>query len=259
MLVQIVDRLRTARACWARSSGAISRARWRAVRRTRHRRARVPRRERERTTAAIADIIREIGRQGGALAAMAGELATSARELQAASQSISNTTHQLSEGTERQRQLSGTGARIPSGLRLATTLHARAQEAERQITKIALQAHKRGRRWRREHPAHEPDGPHDHASEVAAVLDRESKEIASWSTASRASRAKPICWRQRRNRGRARRTAWLGFRVVAGEVRNWPSRAADQRRKSEPRCARRRTRSIASWTPCRRGVRRRRA
>src|SRR6266487_4149341 len=60
-----------------------------------------------RTTAAIADIIREIGRQGGALAAMAGGLATAARELQTSSQSISSTTHQLSEGTERQRQLIG--------------------------------------------------------------------------------------------------------------------------------------------------------
>src|SRR5205814_5825124 len=90
-------------------------------------------------------IIREIGRQGGALAAMAGGLATAARELQTSSQSISSTTHQLSEGTERQRQLIGYGrqdSEAASGL--ATTLHARAQEAERQITDIALQAHTRG-------------------------------------------------------------------------------------------------------------------
>jgi len=63
-----------------------------------------------RTTAAIADIIREIGRQGGALAAMAGRARHGgARAADGRSQSISNTTHQLSEGTERQRQLIGYG------------------------------------------------------------------------------------------------------------------------------------------------------
>src|SRR5439155_10562639 len=98
-----------------------------------------------RTTAAIAEILREIGHQGNALAAMARSLATAARELQTASQSISTTTVHLSEGTERQRQLIGYGrqdSEAASGL--ATSLHARAQEAERQITEIALQAHKRG-------------------------------------------------------------------------------------------------------------------
>jgi len=83
-----------------------------------------------RTTAAITDIIREIGKQGHALAVMARELAGSARDLQTASQEISTTTDQLSEGTERQRQLIVSGredSEAASGL--ATTLHARAQDA----------------------------------------------------------------------------------------------------------------------------------
>src|SRR2546425_1042635 len=128
MLVQIVDRLRTARGVL----GEIERGD--LTRQMESGAANAATDELgflgvsvNRTTAAIADIIREIGRQGGALATMAGELATSARELQAASQSISNTTHQLSEGTERQRQLIGYGrqdSEAASGL--ATTLHARA-------------------------------------------------------------------------------------------------------------------------------------
>ena len=78
-----------------------------------------------RTTAAIADVVREIGQQGQALAAMAQQLATAARELQTASQQISTTTDQLSQGTERQRQLIGYGredSEAASGL--AATLHA---------------------------------------------------------------------------------------------------------------------------------------
>src|SRR6266487_1506472 len=132
-----------------------------------------------RTTAAIGNIIREIGRQGGALATMAGGLATAARELQTSSQSISTTTLQLTEGTERQRQLIGYGrqdSEAASGL--ATTLHARAREAERQITEIALQAHKRGEEVARASALLMNLMVHmDHASEVAGVLDRESREI----------------------------------------------------------------------------------
>src|SRR5258705_12842438 len=93
-----------------------------------------------RTTAAIADIIREIGRQGGALATMAGGLAPAAPGLQTSSQSISTTTLQLSEGTERQRQLIGYGRQdSEAALGLATALHARAQGAGRPITEIAPQ------------------------------------------------------------------------------------------------------------------------
>ena len=175
-----------------------------------------------RTTAAIGDIIREIGRQGGALATMAGGLATAARDLQTSSQSISTTTHQLSEGTERQRQLIGYGrqdSEAASGL--ATTLHARAQEAERQITDIALQAHKRGEEVARASTLLMNLMVHmDHASEVAAVLDRESREIGKLvdGITRIASQTDLLALNAAIEAARAGQHG-LGFRVVAGEVR----------------------------------------
>jgi methyl-accepting chemotaxis protein len=175
-----------------------------------------------RTTAAIGDVIREIGRQGGALAAMAGGLASAARELQVASHSISSTTDQLTEGTERQRQLIGYGrqdSEAASGL--ATTLHARAQEAERQITQIALQAHKRGEEVARASTLLMNLMVHmDHASEVAAVLDRESKEIGKLvdGITRIASQTDLLALNAAIEAARAGQHG-LGFRVVAGEVR----------------------------------------
>src|SRR5204863_6443063 len=106
-------------------------------------------------------------------------LVAAAREMQTASHSISTTTHQLSEGTERQRQLIGYGrqdSEAASGL--ATTLHARAQEAERQITEIALQAHRRGEEVARASTLLMNLMVHmDHAADVAGALERASREI----------------------------------------------------------------------------------
>ena len=234
MLVQIVDRLRTARGVLGEiergdltrqmdsSAGAASdELGFLGV-------------SVNRTTAAIGDIIREIGRQGGALATMAGGLATAARELQTSSQSISTTTHQLSEGTERQRQLIGYGrqdSEAASGL--ATTLHARAQEAERQITEIALQAHKRGEEVARASALLMNLMVHmDHASEVAGVLDRESREIGKLvdGITRIASQTDLLALNAAIEAARAGQHG-LGFRVVAGEVRKLAeqsSRSADE-------------------------------
>ena len=175
-----------------------------------------------RTTAAIADLIREIGKQGQALASMAGELAGSARALQTASVSISNTTVQLTEGTERQRRLIGYGredSEAASGL--ATTLHARAQEAERRITQIALQAHKRGEEVARASSLLMNLMLHmDHASEVAGELDRESREIGKLvdGITRIASQTDLLALNAAIEAARAGQHG-LGFRVVAGEVR----------------------------------------
>ncbi|PYO78613.1 MAG: hypothetical protein DMD67_04645 [Gemmatimonadetes bacterium] len=86
-----------------------------------------------RTTDAIAGIVRQVQQESQDLAAMAEQLAASAQELQAASQEISATAQQLSDGTARQRQLIGHGREdSEAAAGVAAQLHTRAQEAERQ-------------------------------------------------------------------------------------------------------------------------------
>lgn len=187
-----------------------------------------------RTTAAIAQLIREIGKQAQALATMAGELVTAGRALQSSSQAIATTTIQLSEGTERQRQLIGYGrqdSEAASGL--AATLHTRAQEAERKITDIAAQAHKRGEEVARTSSLLMNLLLHmDHASEVAGELDRESREIGKLvdGITRIASQTDLLALNAAIEAARAGQHG-LGFRVVAGEVRKLAeqsSRSADE-------------------------------
>src|SRR3989440_126321 len=98
-----------------------------------------------RTTDGIAAIVRQVQRQGQDLAAIAQQLSASARQLQTASQEISATTQSLTRGAERQRELIGHGrADSEAAAVVASQLHARAQDAERQIAGAAQQARRHG-------------------------------------------------------------------------------------------------------------------
>src|SRR5439155_616016 len=98
-----------------------------------------------RSTVATAGTVRQVQHQSQELAAMAQQLAASAQQLQAASQQISTTAQQLTSGTERQRQLIGRGREdSEAAATVASQLHVRAQEAERQIAGVAQQALRHG-------------------------------------------------------------------------------------------------------------------
>ena len=182
-----------------------------------------------RTTAAIADIMREIGNQGHALADMGQELSVAARGLQAASEQIRATTDQLSQGTERQRQLIGYGredSEAASGL--ASTLHTRAQEAEHQITDIAEQARRRGEEVSRASTLLMNLLVHmDHATDVVAALDTESRAIGKLvdGITRIASQTDLLALNAAIEAARAGQHG-LGFRVVAADVRKLAEQSA---------------------------------
>jgi methyl-accepting chemotaxis protein len=175
-----------------------------------------------RTTEGIALIVREVQRQAEELAAMAQQLAASAEQLQAASQEIAATTHGLSEGTERQRQLIGHGREdTEAAAGVAQALHGRAQEAERQIAAVAQQAQRHGTDIGRSRELLEVLVTQmDHAARAATTLEAGSREIGKLvdSITRIASQTDLLALNAAIEAARAG-THGLGFRVVAAEVR----------------------------------------
>lgn len=182
-----------------------------------------------RTTAAVAGVVRQVQRQAQDLASLAQQLATSAQELQAASQEISATAQQLSEGTSRQRQLIGHGREdSEAAADVAAQLHARAQEAERQIAGVAQQAQRHGEEIARASQLLVALVDHlDQVSRAAGALEQGSREIGKLvdSITRIASQTDLLALNAAIEAARAGQHG-LGFRVVADEVRKLAEQSA---------------------------------
>src|SRR5438445_556965 len=168
------------------------------------------------------------------LAATAQQLAASAQELQAAAQQISAAAQQLSTGTERQRQLIGHGREdSEEAARVASQLHLRAQEAERQVNAVAQQARRHGEEIARAGELLVTLVAHlDQVSRAAGALERGSREIGKLVDAITriASQTDLLALNAAIEAARAGAHG-LGFRVVADEVRKLSeqsTRSADE-------------------------------
>jgi len=183
----------------------------------------------DKTTAAVAEAVREVQQQAQDLSGLARQLAAAAGELEASSRQIAHTTDLLSEGTDRQRRSIQRGsAASDAAARITSALRQRFQQAERQVGAAAQEAHRHGEEIARARALLETLVTHiDQASRAAETLEQGSRDIGKLmdGIARIASQTELLALNAAIEAARAGKFG-AGFRVVADEVRKLAEQAS---------------------------------
>jgi methyl-accepting chemotaxis protein len=183
----------------------------------------------DKTTAAVAEAVREVQQQAQDLSGLARQLVAAASDLEASSRQIAQTTDLLSEGTDRQRRSieSGRGA-SDAAARITSALRQRFQQAERQVGAAAQEAQRHGEEIARARELLESLVTHiDQASRAAGTLEQGSRDIGKLMDGITriASQTELLALNAAIEAARAGKFG-AGFRVVADEVRKLAEQAS---------------------------------
>ena len=176
----------------------------------------------DKTTAAVADAVREVQQQVQTLLQLARRLGVAAGELQTSTREIASTTDLLTEGTERQRRSIESGRTASdAAARITAALRQRFHQAERQVGAAAQEARRHGEEIARARELLESLVSHiDQASRAAGTLEQGSRDIGKLMDGITriASQTELLALNAAIEAARAGASG-AGFRVVAAEVR----------------------------------------